>query len=282
VLNYLYTQLHFSLSMINHINNKTLQLNGYIFFLVLFISVSIIIVNSEPIQIFAQTVSIENDNKTGQEYVNNTLFISGTATEKAKSDLVTISIGVETTNRTATDAVAANSLKMNNIVSALKNNGVSEDEISTSQFSINPNYNFSQSGNILETTGFTVTNALKIQSMNLSNISLWIDSAVNAGANTIGGIDFQVSEKRLDNLRNMLIEDAIVNARQKANIASSAVGLNIIGIKSMIIDTDGFNPPQPFANEFVQRSAFSGAPTTPIIPGEQEISVSVHISYLLR
>ena len=71
----------------------------------MFISVSIIIVNSEPIQIFAQTVSIENDNKTGQEYVNNTLFISGTATEKAKSDLVTISIGVETTNRTATDVV---------------------------------------------------------------------------------------------------------------------------------------------------------------------------------
>ena len=31
--------------------------------------------------------------------------------------------------------------------------------------------------------------------MNLSNISL-IDTAVNAGANTIGGIDFQVSEKR--------------------------------------------------------------------------------------
>ena len=68
--------------MINHINNKTLQLNGYIFFLVLFISVSIMVVNSEPIQIFAQTVSIENDNKTKQEYVNNILFISGTAIEK--------------------------------------------------------------------------------------------------------------------------------------------------------------------------------------------------------
>ena len=146
---------------------------------------------------------------------------------------------------------------MNNIVSDLKNNGVSEDEISISQFSINPNDNFSQSGKILETTGFTitVTNTLKIQGMNLSNISLWIDSSVNAGANTIGGIDFQVSEKRLDNLRNMLIEDAIANVRQKANIASSVVELNIIGIKSIMIDTDGFNLPQPFANEFVQRSA---------------------------
>ena len=196
--------------------------------------------------------------------------------------MVTISIGVETTNRTATDAVVANSLKMNNIVSALKNNGVNEDEISTSQFSINPNYNYSQSGNILETTGFTVTNTLKIQSMNLSNISLWIDTAVNAGANTIGGIDFQVSEKRLDSLKKMLIEDVIANARQTANIASSAVGLNITGIKSMMIDTGGFNPPQPFSNTFLQRSVLSEAPTTPIIPGEQEISVTAHIAYLLR
>ena len=268
--------------MIDHNNKKTLQLNSYIFFLVFFISVSIMVIYSENIQIFAQTVSIENDNKTKQEHVNNTLYVSGTAIEKAKSDLVTISIGVETTNRTATDAVVANSLKMNNIVSALNNNGISEDEISTSQYSINPNYNYSQSGNILETTGFTVTNTLKIQSVNLSNISLWIDSAVNAGANSIGGIDFQVSEKRLDSLKNMLIEDAIANARQTANIASSAVGLNIIGIKSIMIDTGGFNPPQPFSNAFVQRSALSEAPTTPIIPGEQEISVSAHITYLLR
>ena len=268
--------------MIEPISKKTLKLDGYIFLLVLFISVSIMIIHSEPVQIFAQTVSIENDNKTKQEYINNTLYITGTAIEKAKSDLVTISIGVETTNRTATDAVVANSLKMNNIVLALKNNGVSEDEISTSQYSINPNYNYSQSGNIVETMGFTATNTLKIQSMNLNNISLWIDSAVNAGANTIGGIDFQVSEKRLDGLKNMLIEDAIANARQKANISSSSVGLNIIGIKSMMIDTDGFNPPLPFSNEFVQKSALSDTTTTPIIPGEQEISVSAHIVYLLR
>ena len=261
------------------INNKSLFL---IMFLSVSLSLSTLILSFEPQNILAQSVSIENGNKTNQEYFNNTLYVSATTLEKAKSDLVTISIGVETTNKTAVDAVAANSFKMNNIVSALRDNGVSEDEISTSQYSINPNYNYSQSGNILETMGFTVTNTLKIQSMNLSNISSWIDSAVNAGANTISNIDFQVSEKRLDNLRNMLIEDAISAARQKANIASSAVGLNIIGIKSMMIDTDGFNPPpQPFSNEFVQRSALSDTLTTPIIPGEQEISVSAHVVYLL-
>ena len=118
--------------------------------------------------------------------------------------------------------------------------------------------------------------------MNLSNISLWIDTAVNAGANTIGGIDFQASGKRLDSLKKMLIEDVIANARQTVNIASSAVGLNITGIKSMMIDTGGFNPPQPFSNTFLQRSVLLEAPTTPIIPGEQEISVTAHIAYLLR
>jgi len=275
--------------MFSNIKDNRL-INSKSLFLIIFLSVSVsvsvsvstLILSLEPHDIFAQSVSIKNGNKTNQEYFNNTLYVSATTIEKAKSDLVTISIGVETTNKTAVDAVAANSFKMNNIVSALRDNGVSEDEISTSQYSINPNYNYSQSGNILETMGFTVTNTLKIQSMNLSNISSWIDSAVNAGANTIGNIDFQVSEKRLDNLRNMLIEDAIAAARQKANIASSAVGLNIIGIKSMMIDTDGFNPPpQPFSNEFVQKSALSDTLPTPIIPGEQEISVSAHVVYLL-
>jgi len=208
------------------------------------------------------------------------LYVSGTATDKVKTDLVTISIGVQSTNKSATDALNSNSKIANEIISSLTANGVKENEISTSQYTVQPNYNYSESGNVINTTGFTVTNILTIQSSNFNNISLWIDSAVAAGANTINGVDFKVSDQSLEGVRNTLIEKAIVDAKQKAEIAASAVGANIVGIKSLSVITDGFNP-MPFNEQIMQKTFTTDALATPIIPGEQEVSITVQITYLL-
>ncbi|HEU5120344.1 MAG TPA: SIMPL domain-containing protein [Candidatus Nitrosocosmicus sp.] len=243
--------------------------------------VSFIVFSSESIGVFAQANVNDQLNKTHSEPYNNTLYVSGTATDKVSTDLVTISIGVQSTNKSATDALNSNSKIANEIISSLTANDVKENEISTSQYTIQPNYNYSESGNIINTTGFTVANILTIQSSNFNNISLWIDSAVSAGANTINGVDFRVSDQSLEGIRNTLIEQAIVNAKQKAGIAASAVDANIVGIKSIAVITDGFNP-MPFNEQIMQKAFTSDAPSMPpIIPGEQEVSVTVQITYLL-
>jgi uncharacterized protein YggE len=71
----------------------------------------------------------------------------------------------------------------------------------------------------------------------------------------------------------------------KANIAATALGLNVIGVKSINIESiGGFppSPPQPFlAQETAGKAAPTGGPPTPIIPGEQEATSSVSIIFLL-
>ena len=144
-------------------------------------------------------------------------------------------------------ALDANSESMNKIVSGLRNLGVKENETSTSSFAISPNYNYTESGTILNITGFTVTNSIQIDSSNIANISSWVDSAVDLGANSINSIDFMISNKKLDDTKNMLIMDAIANAREKATIASSSVGLKIIGVKSINVgEFDYILPRQSF------------------------------------
>jgi len=237
--------------------------------------------NVDPIGVYAQATVSDQTNKTHSTALNNTLYVSGTATNKIDTDLVTISIGVQSTNISTTDALISNSKIANKIISSLIANGVKEHEISTSQYTIQPNYNYSESGNIINTTGFTVSNILTIESSNFKNISLWIDSAVSAGANTINGVDFRVSDESLENVRNILIEQAIVNAKQKADIASGAIGATLIGIKSISVITDGFNP-MPFNEPMMQRSLGTESFSTPIIPGEQEVSITVQITYLFN
>ena len=49
-----------------------------------------------------------------------------------------------------------------------------------------------------------------------------IDGAVSAGANNVNNIYFSLSNKRLDDLKNSLLKDAIDNAKTKADIAARA------------------------------------------------------------
>src|SRR6476660_10565115 len=81
------------------------------------------------------------------DMTNNTLFVSGSASNQTKPDKVTVSLGVETTNSTAQAALTANSNRMNKVLNALKTAGVQENETSTSTFSITPNYNYSANTN---------------------------------------------------------------------------------------------------------------------------------------
>lgn len=210
--------------------------------------------------------------------VNSTVYTSGSAITRLAPDRVVISVGAETSDKTANDALSLNSGLMNNITSELRNLGLRPNETRTSSFNIFPLYNYTESGTRLNVSGFTVTNTVQIESSNLNNVSQWIDTAVASGANSINSIDFSVSEKRLEDTRSKLITDAIDNAKQKAEAAASAVQLKVIGVKSIIVDeatTVPPLPPQPFFREDAVAQGGTASSSTPILAGEQEVSVSV-------
>jgi uncharacterized protein YggE len=59
---------------------------------------------------------------------NNTLIVSGSASNQTKPDKVTVSLGVETIDDTAQAALTSNSDLMNKVLEALKAAGVQENE----------------------------------------------------------------------------------------------------------------------------------------------------------
>jgi uncharacterized protein YggE len=217
---------------------------------------------------------------------NSTVFATGNAFTRLAPDRVLISIGVESTDMTANEALSLNSELMNNIISDLRSIGLRPNETRTSFFNIFPLYNYTESGTRLNLSGFTVTNTVQIESSNLDNISQWIDTAVASGANSINSIEFSVTEKKLEDTRSKLITDAISNAKQKAGVAASAVQQSITGVESIVVDgTTNIPPlpPQPFFRESAASAQGGTSSTsTPIIPGEQEVSVSVSVIFSMR
>src|ERR687889_1641148 len=235
---------------------------------------------------YAQNTPIQNVTVS-----NSTIYVMGSAQTMVKPDKVALSLSVETTNTTANEALNANSEAMNNTLEALKAAGVKENETSTSFFNISPNYNITQEdedSQPIETRDFisyTVTNSITVDSFNLFNVSQWIDTAVELGVNDISSISFSLSDEKSKLIKNDLLRQAVANAKTRASIAASALGLKVIGVKSIIIE--GINevplsPPQPFlSRESVADAATEDGLPTPIIAGEQQVTSSVNIAFFI-
>jgi uncharacterized protein len=219
----------------------------------------------------------------------NTLSLTGTAATMVKPDKVKVSLGLETTNKTANAALAANSKLMNKVIDALKAAGVKDNETSTSSFSISPNYNYSQSSSNTATTsriiiGFTVANSIQIQSTNINNTSKWIDTAIAAGANTVDRIDFILSDKKLEETKTNLIKQAMQDARAKADIVASAAGMKVAGVRSINLNEFAIQPPFPPPPIPLAKESLAAAEArpTPIISGQQEVTTNVGVIFIIR
>jgi uncharacterized protein len=224
---------------------------------------------------------------------NSTLFVVGNAQTMVKPDKVTLSLSVETTNTTANAAVVANSEAMNKVLNALKAGGVRENETSTSFFNISPNYNLTQQEQeqyfppieSRDIISYTVTNSITVDSYNLLDASQWIDTAVQAGANDVSSVYFSLSDARSEVIKMDLLKQAIANAESKAEIASSALGLKVIGVKSISIEALVGFPASPLQPFFTKEAVGAADPTTgsptQIIAGEQEVTSTVDIVFLI-
>ena len=212
---------------------------------------------------------------------NNTLgelSIRGSAEDSIAPDMVSLSIGVTSSNSSARDAVDENSAKMNEIIRVLNVNGINNDEISTSYYSLQPLY--SQSKVCIEIypppedcnviIGYRVSNTLTITTDAEKNVGELIDLVVEAGATNIHGVNFFVSKTLLDDLKDRLIEEAVSNAKKRAELALKPLNMSIAGVKSIVVD--GINIPVVYE---------STLRATPILPSEQNIRVDVNITFYI-
>jgi uncharacterized protein YggE len=221
-----------------------------------------------------------------QDVVQSIVSTSGTAIVKVNPDKVSVTIGVETRGETAEEAAAANAELMEKVIAALKEFGLSEDQISTNWYSVWPVYEYRSPPCIEifpqppecapknEIVGYAASNSVTVTMDADENVGELIDVAVAAGATNVNGAYFFVSNERQEELRQGLIADAIENARSRADKAAAAVGMEVNGIKSINLN-DVY-----FPVIFRDFAAAEGA-STPILPDQQEVSQSVQVTFLM-
>lgn len=201
------------------------------------------------------------------------ISITGTASIDATPDLATVNAGVESTAPTARDALTANSQKMNTVFDAIKELGIEDRDVGTSNFNISQNWRHGPEGS--KPDGYRVSNQVTLRLRDVSRVGEVLDALTTAGVNQAGDIQFDV--EGADDLLDAARSEAVGKARKRAELYASAAGVTLG--KVMSISEGGYNP-APHPQFAAMESRMASAP--PIAPGEQKLSVSVTVTWALE
>lgn len=205
-----------------------------------------------------------------QKEEEKVVTITGSAKIYVVPDMFTATLGVETFAKTATDAANENAKTMDEVVSTLRTIGLSDDEISTSMYSIYPVYD-ENGRNVI---GFRVINMLTVTTNKLDIVEKIIDESIRAGVNQIYGLSFYLSEQREKQLKLELVKSALKDARAKADALLEPLGIKIAGVKTASI-IEWYEP--IYRVDYATSTA-----KTPIAPGVTSVAVSVQITYIIE
>jgi uncharacterized protein YggE len=203
------------------------------------------------------------------------LDISATGEVSRVPDIANISAGVMTRSASATAAIADNAVRMERVRAALKRAGIADRDIQTSNISLNPEYRY-QDNQPPQLTGYTASNQVNVRFRDIRNTGRILDALVAQGANQINGPSLTIDkpEAALDEAR----VKAIAAGRARAELYARALGMRVVRLLS-VSEGGGYSVPPPMP--MVMR-AQADAASTKIDPGEQQLQVTVAMSFELQ
>ena len=213
----------------------------------------------------------------------HTLNVNGSGTVSVVPDIARVNIGVTTQDADAATALGANTDDVTAVMQTLVEQGVAEEDIQTSNFSI---YQQQQYPNVEMNmavteddavavsepqTVFVVQNTVLVIVRDLDSLGGILASVVEQGANTINSISFDLEDKdaAIAEATQMAIDDAASQAQEIAD----AAGVKLGAINFLSTSSNGSIAPRAA----VMDQAAAG--NVPISSGTLTIQVTANVTY---
>lgn len=208
---------------------------------------------------------------------------TGSGIVYAKADIANLELGFKTgTKKTAAEASTESANKMNEITKAVKKLGVEDKDLKTSNYSLNPVYNWTNEKG-QELVGYEVYQNLSVKVRDLSKIGDIIARGTEQGANQVGGINFTIDDEFA--LKNQARELAINKAKEKAQLIAKQAGMKLGEVKSVYENASEGGIVPMYANAKMDLAVGSGAApiaSPEISTGQNEIRVEVTLVYEVK
>jgi len=190
----------------------------------------------------------------------------GDATVSTQPDEARLQFSVVTQATTAQAASSQNATQVTAVLAALRSVLGANADLKTLSYSLNPNYSTPRDGTPATIIGYTATNTVEARLSDLSLIGRAIDTAINAGANRVQGLQFGLKDDQRVRLQALRL--ATVEAKARADAMAS--GLNLKTGAAIAIQEGSSVSIQP-----LRTALTASGPTTPIENGLVDVRATV-------
>lgn len=200
--------------------------------------------------------------------------VDGTGKVTAVPDVALVDIAVTKTSTTVSDAQNQTNTTIQHITDALKGEGIDTNSIKTTGYSITPQYD--QFGKMVDS--YVVTQNLEITAKPLEKVNTIIDTATSNGANIVGSTQFSFSDDMQKKLEDQARQQAVIDAKSKAVSLAHAAGIQLGNIVNVQETTSN---PSPILFGAASPKTINTATPTTITPGENTVSITITLSYII-
>ncbi len=162
------------------------------------------------------------------------LQVQARGNHAARPDVMTITAGVVTTGASAREAMAANSALSGRIIDAVRSRGVEPRDAKTTELSVQPRLEemseneeerAERLGRAPRILGYVASNRLELRLRDLARAPDMIDALFAAGANSVEGPRFSLSDPAP--AERLARRAAIAAAREEADTYAEALGMRV-------------------------------------------------------
>ena len=191
--------------------------------------------------------------------------VFGAASVDAAPDLARLRVAISQTENTPGEAFAATRSGVNRIREVLRGHEVPETAVSTSRLNLSSQWSYGDERTFL---GYECTASFVIELRELDLLETVLIDVVDAGANEVDAVEFDVRTKR--ELRARARTAAVAAAREKAALYAEAAGAQL-GPVIHIKDVDAEQLPSYRSHS----SKHSGGGEGDLTPGKVTVSAGV-------
>lgn len=207
---------------------------------------------------------------------STTFDVTGEGKSSAQPDIALVTVGINTNGNSIKEVQDQVNSTINKVSGAIKNLGIDSKDIQTTNYSVNPSYDYQSSPPKI--TGYSASTNLRIKIRNLDKANQVIDTATGNGANQVSGISFDIDDKTKP--ENEARQQAVADARNKAEQAAKIAGFRLGRIVNYS-ETFG-NQPRPLPMAVGGMNVKTSDSIAQIEPGTNEVSVTVTLSYEIQ
>lgn len=207
----------------------------------------------------------------------DTFTITGEGKVSAKPTLAEVDLGLYSEGRDVPIVQEANTTKVNAIIAGMKQLGIADDDIQTSNYNIGPKFDYTDG--TARIIGYTVSQNLNIKVRDLTKVGTVLAKATELGSNQVNGVRFTIDDPTT--VQQEARKEAIEDAKSKAEELARAMGVKIVKIVTFS-ESSGNGAPAPIFAYRAMDVAEQAAPTPNIQSGSLDVQASVSVTFEIR